>query len=119
MQLQAKDADLMIAEVPISCSYNGKTSTHDPFHHGIAVLASIVRYVSQRHPLSFFGIPGFLSVLTGIFLGARVLYMFNSFGSLPTGTALLAVIFILAGIFSLFTGIILFNMSIQIARIKK
>jgi glycosyltransferase involved in cell wall biosynthesis len=118
MQLQAKDTDLRIVEVPISCSYAGKTSSQGPIGHTLEVLASIVRFISQRHPLSFFGIPGIFLVLFGVYQGTVVLYKFNQSNLLPTGTALLTAIFILAGILSLFTGIILYNIGTQISRLK-
>ncbi len=100
------------------CSYEGGTSTYGPLHHGLEVLASIVRYVSQRHPLTFFGVPGVLSLLYGLYLGVTVIYKFNMSRMLPMGTALLTAILILAGIFSLFTGIILYSVGNQIARLR-
>jgi len=119
MQLRAKELNLKIAEVPISCSYGADTSTYGPVYHGLTVLASIIRYVSQDRPLTFFGIPGAVSLLIGIYLGVDVIYKFNMNNVLPTGTALLTAIFILAGIFSLFTGIILYTIGNQISKLKK
>jgi len=117
--LQIKEHDLKFEEVEIGCSYDGETSTHNPIHHGLEVLASIMRYISQRHPLAFFGIPGMLSLLCGIYLGTIVLYRFNTTRNLAIGTALLTAIFLLTGIFSLFTGIILYNIGNQISRLER
>jgi glycosyltransferase involved in cell wall biosynthesis len=119
MQLSAGETDLGFLEVPISCSYEGETSTYGPLYHGLEVLASIVRYISQRRPLTFFGIPGVISIFIGLYLGYIVLYKFNLNRILPTGTALLTAIFILGGTFSLFTGIILYNIGNQIAKLEK
>ena len=120
MQLKAREEGLSIVEVPISCSYDvERASKKAPVQHGLEVLAGIVRYISQRHPLTFFGVPGVLMVLIGVFLAVRTVVRFSSFGSLPTGTALLTATFILSGVLSLFTGIILYNMSIQLERLKR
>jgi len=119
MQLKAGESELRLLEVPVSCSYEGDTSTYGPLHHGLEVLASIVRYVSQRHPLTFFSLPGVLLLLIGLYEGMVVLQRFSAYGALPTGTALLTAIFLLTGVFSLFTGIILYNIGNQIARLRR
>lgn len=119
IQIKAGELDLRITEVPISCIYGKDTSTYNPLHHGLSVITSIVRYISQQRPLTFFGIPGVLSLLTGIYIGASVIYKFNMTRAVPIGSALLTAIFILAGLFSLFTGIILYSIGSYIARIER
>ena len=120
MQLKAREADLRIVEVPISCSYDvERASKKAPVQHGLEVLAGIVRYISQRHPLTFFGVPGIIMIIVGVYQGTIVVYRFNTFGALPIGTALMTAIFILGGLFALFTGVILYNTSVMIERLKK
>lgn len=73
--VQASDNRLKVAEVPIQVRYDiAGTSSENPVSHGVSVLMSIVRVISLRRPLLFFGIPGGLFALLGI--GAEV-YTFS------------------------------------------
>jgi len=69
--IQISDHHLKVAEVPIQVRYDIKgTSSKDPVSHGIEVLMNIVRLISLRRPLVFFGIPGLAFTLFG--LGAEL-----------------------------------------------
>ena len=69
--IQASDHDLKVAEVPIRVRYDIEgTSSENPVSHGIEVLMNIVRLISLRRPLVFFGIPGLVITLFG--LGAEL-----------------------------------------------
>ena len=60
---------LSVAEVPITVSYDGDTSEHNPISHGVSVLANTIKYISIKHPLQFYGIPGIALITIGIILG--------------------------------------------------
>lgn len=63
--MRADEAGMQIVEVPIEVSYNGtKTSTHNPLMHALDVAFSLVKFVSIRHPLLFYG--GFAALFLGI-----------------------------------------------------
>ncbi|WP_292405506.1 MULTISPECIES: glycosyltransferase [unclassified Methanoculleus] len=65
--VQASDHRLKVAEVPIKVRYDIEdTSSQNPVSHGVGVLMNIVRLISLRRPLVFFGIPGVLFALIGI-----------------------------------------------------
>ena len=49
---------LSMAEVPITVSYTGDTSTEHPVTHGSHVIGTTLKYVSIKHPMYFYGIPG-------------------------------------------------------------
>jgi len=69
--IQISDHRLKVAEVPIEVRYDIKgTSSKDPVSHGVGVLMNIVRLISLRRPLVFFGIPGLVFTLFG--LGAEL-----------------------------------------------
>jgi len=69
--VQISDHHLKVAEVPIHVRYDiAGTSSKDPVSHGIEVLMNIVRLISLRRPLIFFGIPGLIITLFGI--GAEI-----------------------------------------------
>ncbi len=73
--IQANDHRLKVAEVPIRVRYDiAETSSESPISHGIGVLMDIIRLISLRRPLVFFGIPGLL--FTGLGLGAEI-YTFS------------------------------------------
>lgn len=73
--IQIGDHNLKVAEVPISVRYDiGGTSSQNPIQHGVGVLMNIIKLISIRRPLFFFGVPGFLMTFVGI--GAE-LYVFS------------------------------------------
>jgi glycosyltransferase involved in cell wall biosynthesis len=103
----AADKKLRITEVPISNIYTKDGSTLHPIRHGIDVLSRIIVMISERRPLFIFGVVGGILLVIGLVFGIRVIDIANSTGSLATGSAVLTALFIIAGILSVFTGIIL------------
>ncbi len=103
----AAERGLKITEVPISAIYTKDGSTLNPLVHGLGNLALIITMISERRPLLLFGLFGFILTVLGLIAGARVLYTVSIGGGIPTGTALLSTLFLIIGILSIFTGIIL------------
>ena len=103
----ATDSGLRITQVPISAIYTKDGSTMNPVAHGLGVLSRIITMISERKPLVFFGVTGLTLVAFGAIAVARVLHISSVGGVIPIGTALLAVLFLNIGIFTMFTGIIL------------
>jgi len=109
--LKISNKGLSLAEVPITVSYDGDTSQHNPLSHGVSVLANTIKYVSIKHPLQFYGIPGILVTAIGIILGGLFLdgYLNNQvilFGMMAGSV----VLFLLGTILSV-TAVILFSMA--------
>lgn len=102
---------LKITEVPISIAYTEDGSTLNPIRHGLGVLYRILAMISERRPLFFFGLGGGILVVLGIIASVRTLYIFSNQGTLPPGNALLSVLFLTIGVFSIFTGIILHTLA--------
>jgi glycosyltransferase involved in cell wall biosynthesis len=99
--IQVADAGLVIAEVPITVRYDIEgTSSENPVSHGVGVLMNIVRLISLRRPLLFFGIPG--SVFTVVGLAAE-LYTFSEF----VRTDQFHYIVFTGGLFALLLGLLL------------
>lgn len=99
--IQAADAGLAISEVPITVRYDIEgTSSENPVSHGVGVLMNIVRLISLRRPLVFFGIPG--ALFTGVGLAAE-LYAFSEFYR----AGQFHYIVFTGGIFSLMLGLLL------------
>lgn len=75
--IQASDHHLKVAEVPIRVRYDIEgTSSENPVSHGVGVLMNIVRLISLRRPLVFFGIPG--ALFTGLGVAAEI-YTFSEY----------------------------------------
>jgi len=103
----AADKNLRITEVPISNIYTKDGSTLHPIRHGIDVLSRIIVMISERRPLFVFGLAGGVLLLIGLVFGFRVIDVASTSGDLAMGSAFLTTLFIIAGILSIFTGIIL------------
>lgn len=98
---------LKITERPISISYTGDGSTLNPVVHGLEVLGRIVAMISEKRPLFFFGLGGAILMVLGFAAGIRVLNIASAGGGVATGTALISILLLIIGAFSVFTGIIL------------
>jgi glycosyltransferase involved in cell wall biosynthesis len=103
----AADKNLKITEVPISNIYTKDGSTLNPIRHGVDVLSRIVVMISERKPLFVFGVVGGILLVIGLIFGFRVINVANTTGQLAVGSAVLTALFIITGILSIFTGIIL------------
>lgn len=103
----AANQGMKIVEVPITVSYHGDTSTLNPVAHGVGVLSRIMEMISERRPLLTFGLSGGLLILTGIILGILVIVWLKELQVLQVGTAIIAVMLVTVGTFSISTGIIL------------
>jgi len=74
-------------------------------------ISMIITTISERRPLQFFGILGIISIVVGFIFGIRVVNYLAEKEVLLTGTALISALLLGAGIFSIFTGIILRTLS--------
>jgi glycosyltransferase involved in cell wall biosynthesis len=107
MITRAAAANLKITEVPVSNIYTKDGSTINPVRHGVDVLSRVIVMISQRRPLFFFGLAGTVLLIVGLVFGFRVVLVASSTGELAMGSAVLTALFVIAGILSIFTGIIL------------
>jgi len=118
-EILMKAEGLRLAEVPISCKYRGvEGSTYNPVIHALSVLGTIVTLVSERHPMTFLGLPGLVLVCVGLYGWIWVINRYGEVQTLATGTALISTILLLIGIFAVFTGLILFTISGLVKRYR-
>ena len=103
----ATEKGLKITERPVSIRYTKDGSTLNPVVHGFEVLGRIIAMISERRPLFFFGLGGAILSVLGLLAGIRVLNIAFGGGKIATGTALLSILLLIIGAFSIFTGIIL------------
>jgi len=108
---EAAAKGLSITEVPISVTYTQDGSTLNPLRHGLGVFNRILAIISERKPFFFFGSGGAILIVFGLIAGVRVLELFSASRVLPVGTTLVAVLLLVIGALSIFTGIILHALS--------
>ena len=111
--LKISNNGLSMAEVPITVSYNGDTSTEHPVKHGTHVIGSTLKYVSIKHPMYFYGIPGILLFISGLIMGVAFLdgYLDPDAPTVLYGLMLGSIISILLGSMMIITSILLFSMA--------
>lgn len=110
--MRAGQKNLMIKEVPITVNYDVEdASTHNPLSHGLNVIGSIIRYISLRHPLAFYGLPGIaLLVIAGYFL-FNSLELFSETRFVSTNMVLISIGAATIGVVLIVTGVILYSIS--------
>jgi hypothetical protein len=105
---------LSVAEVPITITYNGNTSKHNSVSHGISVLINTLKFVSVKHPLPFYGMPGIIILILGIVFSLQFIEIYFSTQTILYGSLLAGVIGFLFGSILIVTSIILFSMNVLI-----
>ena len=109
--LKISNKGLSVAELPITISYEGDTSEQHSVPHGVSVLVNTLKYVSIRHPIKFYGIPGFVLTILGVILGGIFLDAYLNQQVVFYGSLLGSVVMFLLGAILLATAIILFSMA--------
>ena len=109
--LKMSNKGLSVAEVPITVSYEGDTSEQRSVPHGVSVLMNTLKYISIKHPLQFYGLPGIVLILTGIILGGIFLDVYLNQQIIFYGSLLASVVLFLFGAILSVTAIILFSMA--------
>ena len=102
---------LKIVEVPIVISYDSIDSKSKAVPHGIAVLMNVLKYMSIKHPIASYGLPGVVLLIVGSILGFQFFDVYFNQSVVLIGTLLGSVITFLAGTILLTTSIILFSMA--------
>jgi len=109
--VKAKQAGLRVVETPVTMSYKKlDTSTHHPVYHWLDVFFSLLKFISIRHPLTFYG--GFSAVmfLIATVFGVQTLDYYAKWGRVVTNLALVSIAAGILGFLSFFTGVILFTL---------
>ena len=109
--LKISNKGLSVAEVPVTISYEGDTSEQHSVSHGISVLINTLKYVSIKHPIKFYGIPGLVLIVIGIVLGGIFLDAYLNKQVIFYGSLLASVVLFLLGAILTVTSIILFSMA--------
>jgi len=108
--MKASKKDLKTVEIPIVINYEGDTSTHNPARHGISVVLSTMKFTALEHPLKFYGIPGLVFLIVGLFFIVWTLHEFSIHRTIITNITLIAVGSTILGTIFLLTSIMLYSM---------
>ena len=109
--LRAKEKKLLTTEVPITINYDVKnTSTHNPISHGVGVLYSVLQFISLRHPLAFYGLPGIVLLGVAAFFLKNALHLFSTTGYVSTNMILISVGMAVVGVVLLATAAIVYTL---------
>jgi len=110
--LRASEKKLLTTEVPITINYDIKdTSTHNPITHGIGVLYSVFQFVSLRHPLAFYGLPGIVLLGIAAYFMRNALNLFSETGYVSTNMILVSVGIAVVGVVLLATAAIIYTLT--------
>ena len=116
--LKISNKGLSVAEVPITISYEGDTSKQNSIQQGVSVLINTMKYVSIKHPLPFYGLPGIVLLIIGFVTGLQFLNAYLNDGVIFYGSILASLITSLLGVILLVTSMILFSMGVLIRENK-
>jgi glycosyltransferase involved in cell wall biosynthesis len=109
--LKAKEKNLSIKEVPITINYDVDDAyTHNPITHGLGVLYSVIQFISLRHPLAFYGLPGIALLVVAAIFTSYALELFSRSRYISTNMILVAVGSSVVGVVLLATGAILYTL---------
>jgi glycosyltransferase involved in cell wall biosynthesis len=108
--MKAVENNLKIVEIPITVTYKvPKSSKKMPLYHALDVIASTIKFISVRHPLMYYGIPGAILLLIGMFFGLWTIQIYVQQKQLITNIALIAMAATILGLVLATTAIILFT----------
>jgi nucleotide-binding universal stress UspA family protein len=105
--LKAGEKGLRIAEVPIHVKHDENSSTQSPAPHGLELVPTTLNRLSIRHPLLFYGVPGFISSAVALVFWLWTLQTFYSSREVDPNLALVAVGASTVGLILLLTNVIL------------
>jgi len=109
--LKAKQKGLSIKEVPITVSYAKGTSSQNPALHGADLVFTLIQFISLRHPLVSYGIPGVALLITAAVFANTALDLFSENGYVSTNLIMVSVGSGVVGAVLLVTSTILYTLT--------
>ncbi|MEM4213727.1 MAG: glycosyltransferase family 2 protein [Candidatus Methanomethylicaceae archaeon] len=106
--LKAKRVGLTIKEIPININYEvERSSTQNPFVHGLDVMLTTVKHISMTRPMLFYGVPGLIALVTAGIFWVWTFQMFALTRQIFTNLALIAIGATIVGLMLLSTAVML------------
>lgn len=114
MLLAAQREGHRIVEVQVPDHYpEGVSPSTNPTRHGASVLASILRFVREEHPLAFFGGGGLVALVIGLYLGYQTASHYYATQVFWPGKAMLSMLFLILGSIAILGAMILDALQLQ------
>lgn len=109
--LKADQCNLRLLEVPITTTrYDIKDSvTHGPIKLGWSVISHVIKFLSFKHPLLFYGMPGLIFLICASFFMYISLDLFSSTRYVSTNMIIISLGFAILGILLLATSAIVYT----------
>jgi glycosyltransferase involved in cell wall biosynthesis len=110
---KANEKNLRIVEVPVTIKkYDIKdSSAHNPLKLGWEVFSHVLKFLSLKHPLIFYGIPGLIFLVIASLFLYNALDLFSSTRYVSTNLIIISIGFALFGIILLATGAIAYTIT--------
>jgi glycosyltransferase involved in cell wall biosynthesis len=110
--LNAKRKNLSIKEVPIAVGYDVEgTSSQNPLLHGTGLVLSLLQFISLRHPLASYGLPGIVLLIVAAVFANTALDLFSKNGYVSANLIMVAVGSGVVGAVLLVTSTILYTLT--------
>lgn len=110
---------LVIEEVPISVRYDvPHKHKKNPVSHGLGVLGNIISLIGYRRPMLTFGVPGFLAMVLGAFLGWHAFHAYYVTSKFPYELSILTAFLMFSGMLLCAVALIL-NELVLIVKAQK
>jgi glycosyltransferase involved in cell wall biosynthesis len=117
--IKAHELGLGVVNTNVTCKYNDlDTSTKNPASHGFSVLRYVIWLVAEKHPLLLIALPGFISVIIGLFFGITTLQYYNKMHVFLISYAILVSILLIIGTLAMFMGLVLNVLPNMLKRVK-
>jgi glycosyltransferase involved in cell wall biosynthesis len=106
--LRIKENDLKVGEVPIVVRYDlGDTSSQGPVSHGLGVLNQLVKVISYKKPMWFFGLPGAALAIFGLIIGSWAFSEYYATSKFPYLPSMVSGLALIIGLLLITSGLIL------------
>ena len=110
--LNAKQKNLSLKEVPIEVSYEVEAaSSQNPVSHGAGLVFTLMQFISLRHPLASYGIPGVILLIIAAAFTNTALDLFSKNGYVSTNLIMVSVGLGVVGAVLLVTSTILYTLT--------
>jgi len=104
---------LRISEQKVTVIYNtgSETSTKNPISHTGEVMSTILEKIAIKSPLKYFGIPGIVTMVLGIYFAFNVFMIYNDTGYFSIPFTLIGATFLVLGLILFLMATMLFSVS--------
>ena len=110
--LNAKQKNLTIKEVPITVRYDLEgTSSQNPLLHGTGLVFALLQFISLRHPLASYGLPGIVLLIVAAVFTNTALDLLSKNGYVSANLIMVAVGSGVVGAILLVTSTILYTLT--------